>query len=166
MTTEPVEVDVTQVSVDLPFRTAYDGKPGPAGLSFVDAEDLTEQSHKDQCDVNRILERFQKTQLDVFAHRLGAGEYMDVSNVPDYQTALMQVRAAEEMFMEVPAEIRAEFDNDPGRFLSFVQDPGNVERMREMGLMPPEAPGKAEEAEVAPPPAEPPPAPNPPPAAT
>ena len=60
------------------------------------------------------------------------------------------------MFMTVPAHIRAEFDNDPAKFLAFVQDDANTEKMREMGLL-----QKVPQAAPEPPPAKIPAAPKP-----
>ena len=38
-------------------------------------------------------------------------------------------------FDDLPAKVRREFDNDPFKFLEFVEDPENVERMAELGLV-------------------------------
>ena len=44
------------------------------------------------------------------------------------------VATANSMFQDLPSSIRNQFQNDPGQFLDFVQDPENLEEMREMGL--------------------------------
>jgi hypothetical protein len=38
------------------------------------------------------------------------------------------------MFMSLPAKIRSRFQNDPGAFLDFVQNPENRDEMIELGL--------------------------------
>ena len=44
---------------------------------------------------------------------------------------------AEEQFGALPANVRREFDNDPGKMLEFIQDPDNYERGVELGLFTP-----------------------------
>ncbi len=94
------------------------------------------QSFKDECDVNSILARYAKTGLltPVVSR---PGIFVDVSEVGDYRTAIENVRSAEALFMEIPSGIRAEFDNDPAKFLDFCTDPASEDRMRELGLLPP-----------------------------
>lgn len=102
----------------------------------------TQQSFKDECDVNLIMKRFERTgvldHLNVFE-----GSYGDFTELPtSYHEAVNQVIAAQDMFMTIPARIRAMFDNDPGKFLAFAEDPENAERMIELGLAR-QAPGAA-----------------------
>lgn len=95
------------------------------------------QSFKDECDINGIMRRFEKTGLLEHANEY-AGSYGDFTDVPqDYQAAINQVMAAEQMFMTVPAKIRARFANDPGQFLAFVGDPANGDELVRMGLADP-----------------------------
>lgn len=93
---------------------------------------LTKQSFKNECDINKIMEKFQKS---------GAISHY-ASHAPDYgectqanlQDALNIVADANTMFEELPSSIRAKFHNDAGQFLDFVQDKKNLEEMRELGL--------------------------------
>ncbi len=97
-------------------------------------ETLAKQAFKAECDINTIMTRFEKTGLleHVNQHQ---GDYGDYTNVPaDYQAALDQVMAAREMFGSVPSKIRARFENDPAKFLAFVEDPANAEEMYKLGL--------------------------------
>ena len=45
------------------------------------------------------------------------------------------VREASEGFMELPAKLRAQFDNDPQLFLEFVADDANRDKAVELGLI-------------------------------
>lgn len=114
----------------------------------------TKQAHKDETDINIILRKHEKG-LVVDHLNKHQGQYGDFIDAPDYHTALNRIHAADEAFMEIPADIRAEFDNDPAQFLEFVQNPENLPSMREMGL----APHETTEAPPGPPPGQP--APNP-----
>jgi len=117
---------------------------------YCDDPSLTEQSFKKDCDINYIMAQFKKTGL--FSHvSKYHGKYEDFTGYPDYHEAMNIVAQADEMFMTLPADIRARFDNDPGAFIEFVDNPDNAEEMRKMGLMEPiipsiVSPGGAESA--------------------
>lgn len=116
------------------FRTAYDTEiiPDDSSLSFDGEVSLTIQSERDNCDVNRIVERFEKT--GVLPVMSGSPLYGDFSELPDYRQALDVVNAAQNAFASLDAKIRKEFDNNPAIFLDFVNDPKNIDKLREMGL--------------------------------
>lgn len=42
------------------------------------------------------------------------GVYGDFTDISDYESAVERVRGAEKRFMELPAEVRERFKNDPG----------------------------------------------------
>jgi phage internal scaffolding protein len=102
------------------------------GIEFTE-ETMTQQHFKDECDINNIIERFTKT--GTLPQIISGFEYADVSDVPSYQEALDFLNDAQERFMELPAKIRKEFDNDPGILLRFLDDPNNYERAVELGLV-------------------------------
>lgn len=112
---------------------------------------LTKQSFKDKCDINKIVNGYRKH--GVITHvRAGVPVYDDVSNVPDYQTALNVVRDANLLFSSLPAKIRARFGNDPERMVAFVADERNRAEAQELGMLKPvvkpaeDPPKKADEA--------------------
>jgi len=93
----------------------------------------TQQQFRDECDINRILERFNVTgQLPVGSVQ---PEYADFSGVFDYQSACNAVIAANQSFAGLPAKIRNRFGNDPALFLEFVQDEANAEECYQLGLL-------------------------------
>ena len=121
---------------------------------------MTKQSFQGETNINSIMKKYQKTGLieHVNEHR---GEYADFLNAPDYHTALNRVIEANDMFASLPSELRTRFDNDPGKFLSFVDDEENIPEMKDMGLIPkapvaPTEPKGEPEGEVPPPPETPP----------
>lgn len=97
----------------------------------------TKQAFKDECDVNKIMQRFKKVMdveyLDKF-HGYVGGQFGDFSEVGDYRSAIEQVRSAEAVFEALPAIVRKRFGNDPAEFLDFVGDPKNVDEMVSLGL--------------------------------
>lgn len=107
-------------------------------VSFIcEGESRTKQSMKDECDINNIMKRYERTGL--ITHLEKRQQYFaDVSSVPDFAQAISVVDAAHKMFMSLPANIRKHFENDPAQYVEFCADPSNLEKMREMGIANPE----------------------------
>lgn len=93
----------------------------------------TEQAHKDETDINRIMKKYEKTGLLNHVNQY-QGDYGDFTDAPDYQTALNRVMEANEMFMTLPSAIRKQFGNDPASFVEFVGNPQNAQQLIDMGL--------------------------------
>jgi len=96
-------------------------------------EGLTEQSHKQETDMNYILRDYKRTGFIRHAKE-NQGRYDDIS-VQDFQEAMFTVANATNMFNELPANIRKDFGNDPASFLGFVQNPDNQAKLQEMGII-------------------------------
>lgn len=115
------------------FRTAY----GPK-LKIVEInqeKSLTKQSMKKETDVNFIVAKYQKTGM--MQHReQHEGQYGEFFAI-DYHEALNAVIAAQTMFSTLPSSMRNRFNNDPGEFIAFVENPDNLEEMNELGLTKP-----------------------------
>lgn len=108
-------------------------------LETPEGEGRTHQSMKDECDINRILAKFEKTgQLPGHLNQ-GKPSYGDFSNVDDYHASVNQVMAAEDAFMQLPVGVRNFFHNSPGNLIEFLDNPENDEKARELGLLPPAA---------------------------
>lgn len=104
---------------------------------------LTKQSFKDECNINKIMDRFQRSgAIDHYTTR--SHEYGDTS-APDYLEANLIIANANTMFEELPSSIRAKFENDPAKFLEFVQDDKNAQEMVSLGLR--EGPSTVQTAE-------------------
>lgn len=97
---------------------------------------LTQQEFMDECDINNIMDRYEKTGVISHVARREP-RYLDLSDVPDFQSAMAFMHDAEAAFMSLPARVRKEFDNDAGKFVEFAGDPANLDQMRSWGLAPP-----------------------------
>lgn len=98
---------------------------------------LTQQSFKEEADINTIVERFHLTgQLPQFNQ---LPQYADYEGIFDFQDAMNVIREAQETFMELPANLRARFHNNPQEFLEFCGDPENLPEAKKLGILSPEA---------------------------
>ena len=109
-------------------ETAADKKRFPKGKY---ADGMTKQSFKDQTDINKIMAKAQKT--GTISH-LAKYEpmYGDFSDVDDLLTAHSRLERAEEIFSELPSEVRREFGQSWSKFFRFVNDPANRDRLKEL----------------------------------
>lgn len=106
---------------------------------FNDEPSMTQQHHAKDADINEIVRRFGLTGV-LPTEGLSMPSSGDFSGVGSYQEAWDAVRAAQEAFLEVPAELRARFGNDPGALIDFLGDAANREEAIKLGLVvkPPE----------------------------
>lgn len=92
---------------------------------------LTKQNHRNECNINYIMAKFQKT--GIITHRTKYElQYDDVSGV-DFQTAMNMVKEGESMFAELPSKERKSFGNDPAKFLEWINNPENQDEMIKRG---------------------------------
>lgn len=103
----------------------------------------TKQEFKEECDINHMIAKFQKTGVAPPVNR-GAGGFGDFSDVPDFHTAMTRVREAETAFMRFPSDIRERFRNDPAEMIEFLDNDENELEAIELGLIPgkPQPPGE------------------------
>lgn len=98
-----------------------------------DGPGKTLQAFKEECDINRIMKRYQQTGVIDHVNRVEP-KFGDVDAV-DFQTALHVVMDAEARFFALPSEVRDRFGNDPARLLAFVSDRANLEEAVKLGLV-------------------------------
>jgi len=96
----------------------------------------TRQEFAKECDINNIIKQF--TQTGLLPQQNKTPQYLDLANLPDLQTSLHIISAANTAFMTLPANVRKEFDNNPVKFANFAVQKENLEQLRKWGLAPPE----------------------------
>lgn len=116
---------------------------------------MAKQAFKDECDINTIMSKYQKTGLIEHVQKV-QGSYGDFTSVQDYQLSLNQVIEAQEAFEHLPAKIRARFQNDPSHLMSFLEDAANRDEAIALGLVEPSSPPQPEAPAARPEGAEPP----------
>jgi phage internal scaffolding protein len=124
-------------AIKKPFvRTQYNydrnAASNASGLACPEAT-LAQQHFKDECDINHIVSLYLKT--GIAPQTAQNASYGDFSHAVDYHTALNQIIAAQDDFMRLPPQLRAEFKNDPGALLDFLSNEENRDRAIELGLV-------------------------------
>ena len=123
------------------IRTRYDGLNVDAGVDFPakdpNSRSRTLQSAKDECDVNKIMERYEKTGLlvDPLSGVTRQPQFGDFSNIGDYHAICSRIASLQSQFMLLPAGVRSRFDNDAGALLDFLADPKNAKEAVDLGLL-------------------------------
>lgn len=107
----------------------------------------TEQHHKEDADINVLMERMGVTNRDPLPNvplSLTAEEFPEGL---DLRTVLDLERQATDYFRQLPADLRKRFDNDKAKLWAFLQDEANDEEAIRLGLL-----HKKEADPVSPPP--------------
>ncbi len=87
----------------------------------------TKQCHKDTCDINKIMARFDRTRTISHVAKY-EGVYADFSDF-DFHEQTNKLTRGREIFDDLPAEIRQEFGQSPAKFFKYVNDPANVDEI-------------------------------------
>ena len=122
------------------IRQPYSGEKIECNLAFHDEEGnlleecRTEQHHADSCNIENILAEYDRTGV-VSNINKAVAQYGDFSEVNEFQESQNMVIQYSNAFMELPSEIREQFNNDAGSFFEFASNPANKEQMQSMGLI-------------------------------
>lgn len=94
---------------------------------------FTEQAHLQECDVNHIIRKYDKTGLITHLQKVEAS-FGDMTGL-DFQKMQNQIANAKSMFAQFPSHIRKKFKNSPVQFLTFMENPDNRETAIKLGLI-------------------------------
>jgi phage internal scaffolding protein len=111
------------------FKTPYNDTRERVQTCFADDAGRTHQEHKQECDINHILEKYARTGLVTHVNKYEP-QYGDVTSM-EYQDMQNKIADVNSMFADLPAQERQRFNNDPAQFLAFVSDAKNVDDMRD-----------------------------------
>jgi len=115
-----------------PYNYDVDKVSDETGLACPDPS-LAQQNFKDESDINYIVRQFGLTG-ELPAQAISP-QYGDFTGVLDYHSAVNAVLAAQDEFMELPAQMRARFDNDPAKLIDFLENEENREEAIKLGLI-------------------------------
>jgi len=94
---------------------------------------LAQQNFKDESDINYIVRQFGLT--GELPGKPLSPQYGDFTGVLDYHSAVNAVLAAQDDFMELPAQMRSRFNNDPAELIDFLSKEENREEATKLGLV-------------------------------
>lgn len=113
------------------YMDPYELRPN-RGTKCTKEEDRTRQSEALGADINLLIKKYEQTGM---LPERREGQFLDISAMPTYQVALEQVARAREVFMKLPAEVRAVFENDPARLLDDWNAGENAELFERIGWL-------------------------------
>lgn len=106
------------------------------------------QSLEKETNINQIVKRMEKGQmLDTLRDE---GRFEDVSEFNGLADAIIKVQNANNMFMELPAEVREKFGHNPVKLIDFLADDKNRKEAEDLGLVNPKPPKAGEPATIPP----------------
>lgn len=97
-----------------------------------EGESRTDKSHRDECNINRIMTKAGFTGLVAQKQN---GLYGDFTNASDFQECQSRVMDAINDFQMLPSKIRKRFDNNPATLLDFLSNVANRDEAIELGLI-------------------------------
>lgn len=95
---------------------------------------LASQEGADETDINRIVQKWIATGIPPLRNGVEA-MFGDFTDAADFRSSLERVRAAERSFASLPADLRQQFGEDPGRLLDFLGDESNRPQAEAWGLV-------------------------------
>lgn len=92
----------------------------------------TKQQHADKTNINLIMKKFLKTGIIDFTNK--HEQQYGFATSDSFQESLQIIQTANEMFADLPSQLRIKFNHNPADFLDYVQDPKNEDTLFDLGL--------------------------------
>ncbi len=110
--------------------SAYFGKHGKPEERQYKLHGKTKQSQKDECDINMLLERYQRNASLGHLEKYG-GQYGNYAEY-DFENHVTKIAEMNTIFEQLPAEVKKDFGQSTNKFFEFVTNPENAERLPEL----------------------------------
>lgn len=104
-------------------------------LSFKGDPGLTEQSHKELCDIEYIINRHIGAGNTLVVPPEAREVFQDFTMIPDYQECLNIVDSIDQTFATLPAKVRGAFDHRPALLMDALNDPTQWDRLVSLGIL-------------------------------
>lgn len=95
--------------------------------------ELTEQEHANSCNINFIVAQFEKT--GELPQSVRIPKFQDNTETPTLEEAFNVARDATNAFLDLPATLRRQMDNNPENLESFILDPDNYDTLKKHGVI-------------------------------
>ena len=109
----------------------YDAFRASDDPDVVTREVRTKQAFKDSADINKILQKAQTAGGLSHALKYDKAVYGEFTGV-DLLGAYQQLERAQQIFDDLPSEVRKEFDHSAIKFAGYASDPANIDRLAEL----------------------------------
>ncbi len=110
--------------------SAYYAEHGKPEVRKYKLHGKTKQSKKDDCDINKLLERSARegglSHVDKYQMK-----YEDYSNY-NFEEHTNKLAEMASCFENLPAETKREFNQSPDQYFAFVTNPQNVEDLKRL----------------------------------
>lgn len=94
---------------------------------------VTEQAHKDNCDINKIMRKYATMGVVEHVNNIEAAHGNLTGD--DFKSMMDKIVGIQAEFNELPSELRKRFTNDPAKLLTYLDDPKNTEEAIKIGLL-------------------------------
>lgn len=118
------------------MSTSKQKRKYPRVQTKVSQSTQTKQQFKDECDINKIMQKYERT--NALEHLNNREAQYGYATGDTFQESMELIATGQTMFEELPAHLRKKFHHSPEEFLNFVQDENNLKEMRSLGLAHPE----------------------------
>lgn len=92
----------------------------------------TQQEFREECNINKILEKAKKHGLPAPTEKGFFGDFCGM-DFRDMQNVLV---IAQEAFMALDPKVRRRFNNDAAQLIEFIEDESNKDEAIKLGLVP------------------------------
>lgn len=97
----------------------------------------THQEFLEDSDINVIVRKYADCAgfVDPSVPRKRKPVYGDFADLGDLQDHMNNVIKVQEIFADLPAEVRIQFENDPIQFAQFASDQRNITKLMDLGVI-------------------------------
>lgn len=110
----------------------YDGFRASESKTVREDELRTKQSFKDSCDINKMLKKAQVTGSIAHLQKYEEAVYGEFDGEFTLLEAHERIARANEIFADLPSEVRSEFNNNALEFVTFAGDPANAGQLEKL----------------------------------
>jgi phage internal scaffolding protein len=128
-------VSKSQSNPEIIKKLGFAHNPSPYVQPLLFGDSLTEQSHKDACDLNIIVARAQHNPAVLLDKSLRPDVFRDFSESLPFVEMFNKVCEAKSAFEDLPSDVRSKFRNDPANLIDFVSNPNNALEAHDLGLL-------------------------------
>uniref|UniRef100_A0AAU8B649 Internal scaffolding protein n=2 Tax=unclassified Microvirus TaxID=338099 RepID=A0AAU8B649_9VIRU len=125
----------------LKIKTIYNRKDFPVQASPCPDPSLTDQTARDEANINRLVDRYNNTGTfyDPFSRKVSTPRmpfFADMTQIPTDPLELQNYMAkAQEAFMTLPPNLRRAFDNNPMALVAGLSDPAVRAKLVQIGVL-------------------------------